>query len=170
MKIFLIGFMGSGKSTLGRKLAQKLGYTFVDLDERMCAYKGKTIPELFSSLGEAGFRKLEQEVLHSTEKENEVVVSTGGGTPCFFDNMDWMNQQGKTIYLHVPAKALASRIEHAKTDRPLIAGRKGEALLHFIDDKLKEREVFYQKAGMMVSGLDMTADKLLMYLEAAQLK
>lgn len=170
MKIFLIGFMGSGKTSLGRKLAQKLGYTFVDLDERLCAYTGKTIPELFSSLGEAGFRKLEQEVLHSTEKEQEAVVSTGGGTPCFFDNMDWMNQHGKTVYLHVPASALANRIEHSKTDRPLIAGRKGEELVGFIEEKLKEREGFYQKAGMMVSGLDMTADKMLLYLEAAQLR
>jgi len=170
MKIFLIGFMGSGKTTLGRKLAQKLGYTFADLDERMCAYTGKTIPELFASLGEDGFRKLEQEVLHTTQKEENLVVSTGGGTPCFFDNMDWMNKEGKTIYLHVAAKALAVRLEQAKTERPLLGNRKGEDLLAFIKHKLAEREAFYQKANMMVSGLDMTADKLLLYLEAAQLK
>lgn len=170
MKIFLIGFMGSGKTTLGRKLAQKLGYSFADLDERMCAYTGKTIPELFSSLGETGFRKLEQETLHKTQKEENLVVSTGGGTPCFFDNMDWMNREGKTVYLHVSAKALASRLEQSKAERPLIGNRKGEELLAFIEEKLVEREVFYQKAHMMVSGLDMTADKMLLYLEAAQLK
>jgi shikimate kinase len=91
MKIYLIGFMGSGKTTLGRKMAQKLNCGFADLDERLSAHTGKSISELFASLGEAGFRKLEQEVLHKTAIDEDLVVSTGGGTPCFFDNMDWMN-------------------------------------------------------------------------------
>lgn len=170
MKIFLIGFMGSGKTTLGKKLAQKLGFSFADLDERISAYTGKTISELFASLGEAGFRKLEQEILHTTQKEDKLVVSTGGGAPCFFDNMDWMNREGKTVYLHVAPKALASRLEQSKTERPLIGHRKGEELVTFIEEKLAEREVFYQKANMMVNGLDMTADKMILYLEAAQLR
>ncbi len=170
MKIFLIGFMGSGKTTLGRKLSQKLSCPFVDLDERMVAYTGKSIAELFNSLGEAGFRKLEQEVLHSTQKETAAVVATGGGTPCFFDNMDWMNAEGKTVYLHVAPKALASRLEHTKSNRPLIGNKKGDELLALIEEKLQEREQFYQKAHMMVSGLDMTADKMILYLEAAQLR
>ncbi|MFM6977010.1 MAG: shikimate kinase [Sphingobacteriaceae bacterium] len=170
MRIFLIGFMGSGKTTLGRKLAQKLNCAFVDLDERISAHTGKSISALFAELGETGFRKLEQEVLHTTQNDTDLVVSTGGGTPCFFDNIDWMNQQGKTIYMHVPVGALAIRLENSKTNRPLIGDRKGEELQAFIADKLAEREAYYQKAQMMVSGLDMTADKMLMYLEAAQLR
>lgn len=170
MKIYLIGFMGSGKTTLGRKMAQKLNSGFADLDERLCAHTGKSISELFASLGEAGFRKLEQEVLHKTAIDEDLVVSTGGGTPCFFDNMDWMNEQGKTIYLHVNAKALASRLENSKTNRPLIGDLKGEKLEQFIAEKLAERESFYHKAQMMVSGIDMNADKMMMYLEAAQLR
>lgn len=170
MRIYLVGFMGSGKTTFGRKLAQKLGYAFADLDERLTAYTGKTIPELFANLGETGFRKLEQEVLHQTMADADVVVSTGGGTPCFFDNMAWMNTNGKTVYMHLDAKALANRLEHAKSPRPLLAGRKGEELLTFIEEKLAERQVFYQQANMMVSGIDLTPEKLLIYLEAAQVR
>ncbi len=170
MRIYLVGFMGSGKTTFGRKLAQKLVYAFGDLDERLCAYSGKTIAELFASLGEAGFRKLEQEVLHQTLADEQVVVSTGGGTPCYFDNMAWMNAQGKTVYMHLDAKALASRLEHAKSPRPLLAGKKGAELLTFIEEKLAERQAFYQQANMMVSGLDLTPEKLLLYLEAAQVR
>jgi shikimate kinase len=170
MRIYLVGFMGSGKTTFGRKLAQKLDYAFVDLDDRLAAQSGKTIPELFANLGESGFRKLEQEVLHQTMADADIVVSTGGGTPCFFDNMAWMNGQGKTVYMHLDAKALASRLEHAKSPRPLLAGRKGEELLHFIDEKLAERQAFYQQANMMVSGIDLTPEKLLVYLEAAQVR
>ena len=170
MRIYLVGFMGSGKTTFGRKLAQKLGYAFADLDERLAAHTGKTIPELFANLGEAGFRKLEQEVLHQTMADVDVVVSTGGGTPCFFDNMTWMNTHGKTVYMHLDAKALASRLEHAKSPRPLLAGKKGEDLLLFIEEKLVERQALYQQANMMVSGLDLTPEKLLVYLEAAQVR
>ena len=151
-------------------MAQKLGYTFADLDERLAAQCGKTIPELFANLGEAEFRKLEQEVLHQTIADEDIVVSTGGGTPCFFDNMAWMNTQGKTVYMHLDAKALASRLEHAKSPRPLLAGRKGEELLYFIEEKLTERQAFYQQANMMVSGIDLTPEKLLVYLEADQVR
>lgn len=170
MRIYLIGFMGSGKTTLGRKLAQKLNCAFADLDERLSAHTGKSIPQLFDSLGEAGFRKLEQQILHGTQNDSDLVVATGGGTPCFFDNMDWMNKQGRTIYLFMPPKALAGRLESSGVERPLIGDLTGDELTTYIEKKLTEREEFYQKAQMMVSGLDLTADRMLSYLETAQLR
>jgi shikimate kinase len=108
--IFLIGFMGCGKTTLGRKLASRLDYEFIDLDDIFEEKVGMTITEYFSAFGEDAFRKLESEVLKQTKYPENAVVSTGGGLPCFFDNMDWMNAHGKTIYIKLSPKTLANRL------------------------------------------------------------
>ena len=158
MRIYLVGFMGSGKTTFGRKLAQKLGYAFADLDERLAAQSGKTIPELFANLGEAEFRKLEQEVLHQTMADADVVVSTGGGTPCFFDNMAWMNKQGVTIWLDEPLTAIAARLAPEKEHRPLIAKLSDSELLAFLEKQRAERLSFYSSAQIHLQDETITPD------------
>lgn len=160
-RIYLIGFMGCGKTSWGKKLAVGLGYDFIDLDHVLEAKVEMTIPEYFSSHGEEEFRKLESEVLKKTNYPEKVVVSTGGGLPCFFNHMEWMNQTGQTVYIHLSPKALASRLENAKTPRPVLQGKKGEELVVFIEHKLAEREGFYAKATHLVSGIDMSVEGLM---------
>lgn len=160
MKIFLVGFMGCGKSTLGRRLAARIGYKFVDLDELFEQKEGTTIANYFVSHGEEAFRKEESNILKYTDFPDQTIISTGGGLPCYFDNMDWMNANGKVIYIQMPPKALASRLEHGKEERPLLHGKHGDELVAFIADKLAERETHYLKAGIIADGLSLTAEKL----------
>jgi shikimate kinase len=163
--IFLVGFMGCGKTSWGRKLATGLGYEFIDLDHTLEAKAGSTVAEYFASHGEESFRKLESEILKTADYSENTVVSTGGGLPCFFDNMDWMNSHGQTLYIHLSPKALASRLENAKTPRPVLQGKTGDELVEFIEHKLAEREGFYLKAKHTISGIDMSVEKLVEVLE-----
>lgn len=158
--IFLTGFMGCGKTTLGRKLASRLGYIFMDLDHILEVQTGISIAEYFSIHGEDAFRKLESEVLKQTEYPANAVISTGGGLPCFFDNMDWMNSRGKSVYIKLSPKTLATRLDSEKTHRPLLREKHGEDLIAFIGEKLTEREPFYNRATIVSDGLSLTAEKL----------
>ncbi len=160
MKYFLVGFMGCGKTTWSRKLAAKLGYEFIDLDHALEAQMGMSIAEYFSSFGEDAFRKLESDVLKQTEYPENVVVSTGGGLPCFFDHMEWMNGNGKTLYIKLSPKTLADRLENSKTVRPVLQGKKGYDLVEFITGKLAERESFYLQAHHHIDGIDLSVEKL----------
>lgn len=160
MKVFLIGFMGCGKTTLGKKLASKTGFSFIDLDKLIEMEAGKTIPQYFSEHGEAAFRVLERNVLQASTFSENSIIATGGGAPCYFDNMDWMNKEGLTVYISLPPAALASRLEKAEEVRPVLRDYKGEALIQFIAGKLEERDPFYSKAQITASGLGLTADKL----------
>lgn len=164
MKVFLIGFMGSGKTTIGKKLAIYLKYEFIDLDKLIESKAGMSIVDYFELHGEEAFRDLERTILQKTEFPENVIVATGGGAPCFGDNMDWMNKNGLVAYLSLSPKALASRLEHSKTDRPLIRHLKGDELIDFISAKLQEREVFYKQAKYVVSASDLTAERLSFYL------
>ena len=157
--IFLIGFMGCGKTTLGRRLASRLGYEFMDLDHILEAQAGMTIAEYFSKFGEEAFRKLESEVLKFTNYPEHAVISTGGGLPCFFDNMDWMNTHGKTVYIKLSPKTLADRLENEKDKRPVLNDH-GEDLVAFIAGKLAERDEFYNRASIIADGLSLTAEKV----------
>lgn len=159
--IFIIGFMGCGKTTLGRKLASKLGYPSMDLDHILEAQVGMTIAEYFSAHGEAAFRVLESEVLRQTSYPANAVISTGGGLPCFFNNMDWMNAHGKTVYIKLSPKTLADRLEKEKEHRPLLREKHGEALVDFIAGRLLEREAFYSTASIVTNGLGLTADTVI---------
>jgi len=152
--------MGCGKTTLGKKLASKTGFAFIDLDKVIEQAAGKTIPQYFTEHGEAAFRELERDVLQTTEFSENSIIATGGGAPCYFDNMDWMNKEGLTVYISLPPAALASRLENAEEVRPVLKDYKGEALIQFIAGKLNERESFYSKAQITASGLGLTADKL----------
>ncbi|NEU09949.1 shikimate kinase [Flavihumibacter sp. R14] len=165
MKIFLTGFMGSGKSTVGKRLATYLQYDFVDLDKLIEKEAGMKIPEYFSRHGEAAFRDFERDVLQQTRFSENTVIATGGGAPCYHDNMEWMNREGKVVYLHMEPKALASRLKNSKGDRPLLNGLNEEEMIAFITEKLASREGFYRRAKVIVSGLDLTAEKLAAYLD-----
>ena len=159
--IFLVGFMGCGKTSWGRKLAAGLGYEFIDLDHILEAKVGSTIAEYFASHGEEAFRKLESEILKTTDYPENTIVSTGGGLPCFFDNMEWMNGHGQTLYIQLSPKALGNRLENAKTPRPVLQGKKGDELVEFIEHKLAEREGYYLQATHTISGIDMSVEKLI---------
>lgn len=164
MRVFLIGFMGSGKTTIGKKLANYLKYSFVDLDKLIELRAGMSIVNYFELHGEDAFRKYERDILQETDFPENVIIATGGGTPCYGNNMKWMNENGLVAYLSLPPKALAGRLEHSKTDRPLIRHLKGDELIDFIQTKLQEREEFYNQAGYVVSASDLTADRLSFYL------
>jgi shikimate kinase len=154
-RIYIIGFMGSGKTTAGKKLASVLGWSFVDLDKEIEKYSRKTIPEIFSQNGEDHFRKVESSVLKNLKNETNIVVSTGGGTPCNGDNMNYMLKTGLTIYLKLTPGQLKSRLVEAKADRPLIKDLNNNELLRFIDDKLSLREKWYNLAEITFDGIDL---------------
>lgn len=151
MRIYLIGYMGSGKSTLGRRLAMHLGVQFVDMDHYIEERNCKTIPQIFEEDGEAEFRKKERKALEELSEFTDIVIATGGGAPCFFDNIDLMNRTGKTIYLNIDPTILADRLLHSKTERPLIKGKSRDELVAFIDDTLKKRNEFYMQAKYQIT-------------------
>ena len=158
--IYIIGFMGSGKSTAGKKLAASLGWTFIDLDRKIEEVALKTIPQIFSEDGEEYFRKIESEVLMNLDKTKKTVVSTGGGTPCHGDNMDFMLQTGLTVYLKMTPGQLAKRLLDSSGERPLLKNVPDESLQGFIGEKLAYREKWYSKAEIIVDGLSLNIELL----------
>ena len=148
IRIFLTGYMGAGKTTLGKALARELHIPFIDLDWYIEERFHKTVGELFSERGEASFRELEKNMLHEVGEFEDVVISTGGGAPCFFDNMEFMNASGTTVYLKVSVEELAKRLELCKHTRPVLKGRSGEELRAFIAESLEKRNPFYTKASI----------------------
>ena len=143
--------MGAGKTTLGKVLAQKMGLTFYDLDEYIEDRFHRTIPQIFAESGESGFRDLERRMLHEVAEFEDVIISCGGGTPCFFDNMDYMNTCGETVFLNASPEALKAHLLMGKTQRPLIQGKSSEELLDFIKDSLQKRLPYYNKAKHTLS-------------------
>jgi len=160
MRVFLLGYMGCGKTTAGKKLAAKLGYTFIDIDHLIEEAQGITIAQIFEKQGEDAFRKIEQEMLATTFELNDVIIATGGGAPCFYNNMEAMNKNGLTIYIEMAPKALVSRLKGAIDERPLLKGKSDEELLSFISEKLEERNPFYTKAKAIVPGLSLSPESL----------
>lgn len=144
-----MGYMGSGKTTVGKRLAKMLSLEFIDLDTYIQGKYRKTIPQLFEEKGEEGFRQAEREALREVAEFENVVISTGGGAPCFFDNMELMNRAGTTIYLQAEPEELADRLSASKTVRPLIAGKSREELVPFIREHLSRREDYYKSARVV---------------------
>jgi len=144
--IFLIGYMGCGKSTLGRALARLSPLEFIDLDNYIENRFHASISDLFSSRGEDGFRKLEQAMLDEVSRFNNVIVACGGGTPCFFNNMDLMNERGTTVWLTTPIERIYERLQRNRAKRPIIADKSDAELMQFITDALAAREPFYSLA------------------------
>lgn len=157
LRVFLIGFMASGKSTLGKELAALLHSPFIDLDELIEKQEGVSINDLFSLKGEDYFREKEYACLKSLDQFSNAVIATGGGTPCFQDSIHWMNQHGLTIYLNVSPSILKYRLSLEKKLRPLIKEYNDEALLDYITFKLSEREKFYIQSKLTVDADNITA-------------
>jgi shikimate kinase len=160
MIIFLIGFMGSGKSTLGKQLAAGLGYRFVDMDDYIERGYGMSVSEIFGREGEDTFRRLEQEALHRLCDTDATVVAAGGGTPCFFDNMQRMNAVGATVYIQMSPGGLYQRLTKARKKRPLVEGLTGEQLLAYITKTLEIREPFYSRALIVLKGENLRASEV----------
>ncbi len=145
-RIILIGYMGAGKTTIGHALAKVLGLPFYDLDWYIESRMHKSVKRIFDEKGEEGFRRIEHNMLHEVAEFENVVVSCGGGTPCFFDNIDYMNSRADTVYLKATPEVLCGHLQMGRTVRPLLLGKSPEEMYAFIREQLQERENFYSKA------------------------
>ena len=145
--IFLIGYMGCGKSTLGRALAAATGLDFIDLDHYIEQRFHATVAELFARRGENGFRQVEQAMLREVCGFSDVIIACGGGTPCFFSNMEEMNEAGLTVWLNTPIERLYERLQRNRSKRPILANKSDSELLDFIASALKERTPYYSRAN-----------------------
>lgn len=167
-RIILVGFMGSGKSTLGKKVANRLGIPFIDSDTEIEEHYQKSIGEIFSEHGESYFRTIEREYIEALDLRDDFVLATGGGMPCFDRNMELLNEVGTTFYLNRSAKELAHRLFHAKAKRPLIAGLEKEELLPFIEERLGQREDYYKKASIILSREEQNPDAIQEFIHHLQ--
>lgn len=157
MIIFLIGFMGSGKTTIGKRLSKKLKWEFIDIDNYIQHKHSLSIKEIFSEFGEDIFREWERDALHELFELSNIIVATGGGTPCFFDNMNEMNKHGITIYLNMSAENLLRRLIDSKNERPLINKRSSkEEIRYKIDLLLNKRKLFYEQARVNIDGRNLS--------------
>ena len=153
--------MGCGKSTLGRRLAKHAGLQFIDMDHYIEMRNCKTVPQIFAEEGESEFRKKERKALEELSEFSDVIIATGGGAPCFFNNVELMNRTGKTIYLNIDPKILATRLLKSKTERPLIKGKTKGELVQFIGETLKKRNEFYMQANYQITRPDMDLDEIM---------
>ena len=171
-KIYLIGYMGSGKTTIGRVLAKKLDCQFIDIDHFIENRQRKTINEIFLDKGEDTFREMEHSVLEEISLFENVVISTGGGTPCFHDNMTLMNETGFTIYLKVSINELVERLNIAKNKRPLLRDKSNSEMYTFISENIEKRSFYYNQAQLIFDAermltkieVDHIVDKLILQL------
>lgn len=158
MIFYLTGYMGCGKSSIGRETAKRTGYGFVDTDREVEKMHGRTVAEIFAGEGEEAFRALEREVLHKIAAEEEnVIVATGGGTPCYGDNMEMMNTTGKTVYLKLSPEKLVQRLKPGQTHRPKLSGMDRAQMLEYIGLHLPQREGVYLCSSMII-GCDTLSD------------
>ncbi len=160
MKVFLLGMMGTGKSHWMQLLAAKFKIDGYDLDSLIEAHQEKTIGEIFESEGEAYFRQLEADSLRQVDQKNKYILATGGGTPCFHNNMHWMNKEGLTIWIDESIGILASRLSAEKSHRPLLKNLTDEALVEWLQTKLSERTAFYSLAKIRLQGENISLNNL----------
>ena len=150
MTIFLIGYMASGKTTLGRALAARMGRPFIDLDFYIEQRYRKSVADIFAAEGETRFREIEREMLREVGEFCDVVISCGGGTPCHFDNMEFMNSRGATVYLDTTVERIVERLLKARTQRPIVARHSAEELPHFVATHLDERRAYYEMCRIRI--------------------
>lgn len=158
LRIYLVGFMGSGKSHVGRRLAEKLNIPFIDLDQRIVSGNRMSISEIFAKYGETHFRALERQALLDTCYYPPAIIATGGGAPCFFDNMQWMNEHGLSIFLDATEEVLFERLIGSKGQRPLLQQKTKKELRQFIIAKLAERRSFYEQAAVHIDIKEVEVD------------
>ena len=149
-RIILIGYMGSGKTTVGKVLSRELNLPFYDLDWYIENRMHKSIHQIFEEKGEEGFRRIERNLLHEVAEFENVIISCGGGTPCFFDNIGYINQQGESVYLKCRADVLSAHLRMGKTIRPLLLNKTNEEVELFINEQLAQRESFYSQAKHII--------------------
>ena len=161
MKLFLIGFMGCGKTYWGEKLAQKLALPFFDLDRQIEEKEGKSINEIFSEQGEEHFRLLEKDVLHLLAESHEsFVMACGGGTPCYYNNIAYMKKNGSVYWLNCSVECLYSRLVKEKEKRPLVRDLSNEQLHSYIVKKFADRKIFYEQATAKITDDNLTLERL----------
>ena len=161
MKVFLIGFMGSGKSYWGRKLSEKLTLPFFDLDEQIESNEGKKISQIFAEEGEEYFRLLEKDTLHIiSESHDSFIMATGGGTPCYFNNIEFMNKMGTAVWINTPIELLHERLMKDKAHRPLIKNLDDAQLKGFIIKKFSDRKIYYEQAEIVVEENEKSLEKI----------
>lgn len=146
VRVFLCGYMGSGKTTLGKSLASTMNLTFIDLDNFIESRQHKTVKEIFAEVGESGFRDIERKSLIEVSEYEDVIISLGGGTPCFFENMDIVNAAGVSVYLKPSEDVLLARLIKGKHKRPLLADKSDDEILGVIREQLAWREPYYLKS------------------------
>lgn len=162
--IFLVGFMGCGKSSLGKKIADKLKFNFIDIDKEIEKEVNLSVSEIFSTYGEDFFRLKESQFLNEISISN-CVFATGGGLPCFNDNMSVLNNLGTTVYLQLPAKELLNRLVNDKSNRPLIKSLSNDELLEYINESLLSREPVYKKSDIVLSRTEQNPGQIIQLIQ-----
>jgi shikimate kinase len=162
MRIFLIGFMGCGKTHWGKLLSAKMKMPFFDLDEKIEENEGRTVAEIFAKEGEEYFRLLEKDVLHLlTESHEGFIMATGGGTPCFYNNIDYLKKQGIVVWINCSTDCLYQRLVKEKDKRPLISNIRDVDLKNYIVKKYSGRKIYYQQANVILPEENITLENLL---------
>ena len=164
-RIYLVGYMGAGKTTAAKRLASRLGWEVADTDALFEEKYRISVDDFFQKYDEPLYRKLESEILKSTEKLEHTVISTGGGTACYFDNMDWMNQHGLTVFLRISPKAAVDRVIHSRHKRPLARGKTEAELTDFVEQHYASRLPFYEQANITVKSEGLEIENLLQLIE-----
>ena len=162
MKIYLNGFMGAGKTHWGRIISQRLSIPFFDLDEQIIKADGRSINDIFAEDGEEAFRVREKEVLHTlTENHGSFIMACGGGSPCYFNNIEFMNDAGLTVWINTPAAILFSRLIKERENRPLLKELTEDQLRGFIHKKFSDRKIYYQQCQVMIDDEEISVEKFI---------
>ena len=164
-KIYIVGYMGAGKTTAAKRLAHRLGWEVADTDALFEEKYRISVDDFFQKYDEPLYRKLESEILKSTESLDKVVISTGGGTACYFDNMDWMNQHGLTVFMRISPTAAVDRVLHSRHKRPLARGKTEAELMEFVSQHYAARMPFYERAQITVKSEDFDLEGLVLLIE-----
>jgi shikimate kinase len=166
MRIYLIGYMASGKSNLGKLLSEKLGYSFLDLDDLFEERFRISVFDFFEKYNENEFRKIEEALLLETVGHDDVVISTGGGTPCFFENMQFIRKAGLSIYLQWQIPALVNRLRKVKRKRPLLSDIPADELEERVMKQLAQRDLYYNQANLTIDAENLELDTLLLWIQS----
>ncbi len=160
MRVYLIGYMGSGKTTVGRRLAKHMDYEFVDIDQLFEKRYRLSVSAFFEKYDENAFRQIEKELIEEVSTSSKLVISTGGGAPCFFENLEMMKKTGVVVYLQMAVKSLVDRLSNAKKIRPILKNLSGDELYSFIENQLSDRELFYNQANITMQGESLNINTL----------